>query len=75
MLKRYSGQRTPDAVGKQHAPVISNNQDGVLWVEGDLGEFGLLDHLLLTHSFMLLLSNVIYMHLHQQNMGHFILKT
>lgn len=45
-------------------PVISHYQDGVLWVERDLGELGLLDNLLLTESIMLVLCQVVDMHLH-----------
>ena len=36
----------------------------MLWVEGNLGEFGVLDHLLLTDSFMLLLGQIVDMYLH-----------
>ena len=36
----------------------------MLGVEGDLGQLGLLDHLLLTQCVMLVLCQVIHMHLH-----------
>lgn len=63
----HRGLHRGGVISRQDAPVVSDNQDGVLWVEGDLGEFGLFDNFLLTDSFMLLLSKIIHMHLHR---GH-----
>lgn len=53
------------------SPVISHNQYRVLGVEGDFGQLGLLDDLLLTQGVMLVLCQVIHMHLHQLTvLGH-----
>ena len=49
-------------------PVISNNKDWVLRIEGNLGKLGLLHNLLLAKSILLVCSQVIDMHLRSKTM-------
>lgn len=41
--------------GSRSKPVISHNQNGVLWVESELGQLGLFDDLLRTECIVLVL--------------------